>query len=125
MRIAPDAFEFPPRVERFFGSSGRLGITVDTMSEQLADYFGTKDGVLVTAVTADSAAAKAGLKAGDVIVSLNGTTVNSASELTRRVGRLEEGDEFTLDIVRNKQRQALKGKIEAPRTRRWTSATIL
>ena len=109
-----------PRFEYFFSSLGRLGITVDSMSEQLADYFGTEDGVLVTAVTSGSAAEKAGVKAGDVVVSINGTTVDSPADLSRRVHRLEDGDEFTLEIVRDKQKQTLKGTIERRQPRRWT-----
>lgn len=124
-RVAPEAFDVLPRLERFFGTSGRLGISVDAMPDQLADYFGTKDGVLVTSVTENSAAQKAGLKAGDVIVSINGTVVNSPSELSRRTQRLEDGDEFTVEVVRDKQKQTLKGKFEAPRPRRWTASTIL
>ena len=116
----PDVFRF----EHFFNSSGRLGLTVDTLSEQLADYFGTKEGVLVTSVTSDSAAGKAGVKAGDVIVAINGTTVDSPSDLSRRTQRLDDGEEFTLDVVRNKQKQTLKGKIEPRQARRWTTGTI-
>lgn len=122
---APEAFEFIPRLERFFSSSGRLGITVDSMSEQLGDYFGTKEGVLVTSVADDSAAAKAGLKAGDVIVSVNGVTVDSPSDLSRRVQRLDDGEEFTLEIVRDKKRQTLKGKAEPRQTRGWTTRTVI
>lgn len=122
---APEAFEFIPRLERFFSSSGRLGITVDSLSEQLGDYFGTKEGVLVTSVADDSAAAKAGLKAGDVIVSVNGATVDSPSDLSRRVQRLDDGEEFTLEIVRDKKRQTLKGKAEPRQTRRRTARTVI
>ena len=67
-------------------STNRLGISVSTLSPQLAEYFGTKEGVLVSSVTDDSAAAKAGLKAGDVITSFNGTVVNDPSDVRRRVG---------------------------------------
>lgn len=122
-RPAPAPLDMLPRFEHFFSSSGRLGITVDSMSEQLADYFGTEDGVLVTSVTSNSAAAKAGVKAGDVVVSINGTTVNSPSELSRRVHRLEDGDEFTLEVVRDKQKQTLNGKIEQRQPRLWTAET--
>lgn len=122
---SPPAFEFFPQLERFFGSGGRLGISVDALSDQLAEYFGTGDGVLVTSVSSGSAAEKAGVKAGDVIVSINGSTVDSPSDLSRRVGRLQDGDEFTLEIVRNKQKQTLTGTIEAPRARRWTARTVI
>jgi serine protease Do len=121
----PAALEMWPRLERFFSTSGRLGVTVDAMPDQLAEYFGTQDGVLVTSVAENSAAQKAGLKAGDVIVTINGTVVNSPSELSRRAQRLEDGDEFTLEVVRGKQKQTLKGTVEAPRPRRWTASAIL
>ena len=100
-----------PKFE-FFGA-GRLGITVEDLSPQLADYFGTKDGVLVKSVSESSAAAKAGLKAGDVITSLDGGTINDAADLRRRSQRLESGDEFTLGVVRDKKPLSLKGKLEA------------
>lgn len=119
---APELDAFP-QLERFFSwtSSGRLGITVDSLSDQLAEYFGTKDGVLVTSVTTSSAAAKAGVKAGDVITAINGSAVRSPSDLSRRTQRLDEGAEFTLEIVRDKRPMTLKGKIEARQTRRWTT----
>ena len=90
------SFDMFPHLEGFFGSSGRLGITVDSLSDQLADYFGTQDGVLVTSVTAGSSAEKAGLKAGDVIVAMNGETVDTPGELSRRVNRLDDGDELSI-----------------------------
>ena len=71
---APPAAPFPD-VDTFIWRSGNgLGITVGDLSDQLAGYFGVKDGVLVTSVTDDSAAAKAGIKAGDVdhVVQRNG-----------------------------------------------------
>jgi serine protease Do len=120
----------PQRLERFFSfdglfnSSGRLGITVQSLSDQLGDYFGAKEGVLVTSVTADSAAAKAGLKAGDVITSVDGAAVASTSELSRRIQRLDDGDDFSLEIVRDKKTMTLKGKLEPRERRRWTTHTI-
>jgi serine protease Do len=122
----PPAVEVLPRLDRWFmGSTGRLGITVDALSEQLAGYFGATDGVLVTSVYDNSAASKAGLKAGDVITAINGSLVNSPSELARRTGRLEDGDEFTLEIVRDKKPMSLKGKVEPRQPRRWTSWSVI
>jgi serine protease Do len=123
--IAPPDPPKPPRFEMFYGGGGRLGITVDDLSSQLGDYFGTKEGVLVTSVNANSAAAKAGLKAGDVITSLNGGAVVTSSDLRRRTARLEAGDEFTLAIVRDKKPMTLKGKLEDAPTRRPTARTII
>ena len=125
---APKApsFEMLPRLEQYFSfsTSGRLGITVDPLSTQLAEYFGTKDGVLVTSVSRDSAAAKAGLKAGDVITAIDGTAVDSAAELSRRTQRMDSGAEFTIEIVRDKKPMTLKGKLEPRPVRRWTVSTI-
>lgn len=117
----------PPSVwpmDELLGRSGRLGITVNSLTPQLADYFGAKDGVLVTAVTADSTAAAAGLKAGDVITAVNGAAVGDAADLRRRIQALGDGEEFTIDVVRDKKTVTLKGKADA-RERRRTVRTVL
>jgi serine protease Do len=124
-KITPTPAPAKPRALPFtlFGSTGRLGIGVSELSPQLAEYFGTKDGVLVTSVNDDSVAAKTGVKAGDVITSLDGGSINDAEDLRRRAQRLEAGDEFTLGVVRDKKALTLKGKLDAPR--RTTGRTIL
>ena len=124
-KIRPPSVDVFPKFERWFVSTGRLGITVESLSDQLASYFGTKEGVLVTSVADNSAASKAGLKAGDVVTSLNGGTVSTPSDLYRRTEHLEDGDEFTLEVVRDKKPMTLKGKVEPRQPRRWTSRTIL
>jgi serine protease Do len=116
---------FPPSFEYLLGGSGQLGVSVSELSPQLSEYFGTKEGVLVTTVRDNSNASRAGLKAGDVITSLNGGTVTTAADLRRRAQRLEGGDEFTLAIVRDRKPMTLKGKVEPPQTRRSTTRTIV
>ncbi len=121
----PPAFPAFPDFDTFVWRSGNgLGITVGDLSDQLAQYFGTKDGVLVTSVTDNSAAAKAGLKAGDVITSFNGTDVTSPSDLRQRIQRLQDGDEFTVGVVRDKKPTTLKGKAETLRPKRTTRTVI-
>ncbi len=95
-------------------SGSRLGVTVDELTHQLADYFGAKDGVLVTGVTDGSAAARAGIKAGDVITSINGEHVTSRSDLVSALRRADNED-VTVGIVRDKKETSVKAKIEAPR----------
>jgi serine protease Do len=117
----------PPMVWDFdglIGRSGRLGISIDSLSPQLAEYFGTKEGVLVSSVSDNSAAAKAGLKAGDVITNFNGSTINDPQDLRRRIQSLNDGDEFTVTVMRDRKPVTLKGKAESPERRR-TSRTIL
>jgi S1-C subfamily serine protease len=100
-----------PVVAKMFG--GRLGVTVTALSPQLAEYFGTKEGVLVTTVNEASAAAKAGVKAGDVITAIDGEAVDDTATLSRRAQRLVSGDEFALTIVRDRKTMTVKGKVEA------------
>ncbi len=107
----------PPKFDVFVaGPPGALGLSVDELTPQLGEYFGTKEGVLVKTV-GQLEASRAGVKAGDVITSVNGGTVASAVDLRRRAQRLEDGDEFTLAIVRDKKPMTLKGKVEAPARR--------
>lgn len=118
-RPAPPA---PPPVWNFDDllgrSGGRLGISVSSLSPQLAEYFGTKEGVLVSSVTDDSAAEKAGVKAGDVITSFNGSAVSDPSDVRRRAADLQDGDEFTIGVMREKKALTLKGKAERRDSRR-------
>jgi serine protease Do len=116
---------FPPNIESLIGAAGQLGISVDELSPQLSEYFGTKEGVLVTTVRDNSNASKAGVKAGDVITSLNGGMVTSASDLRRRAQRLEGGDEFTLAIMRDKKPMTLKGRVEPLQPRRSSVKTVV
>jgi serine protease Do len=117
----------PPMVWDFDGlvnRSGRLGISIDALSPQLAEYFGTKEGVLVSSVTDNSAAAKAGMKAGDVITSFNGSTINDPQDLRRRIQSLNDGEEFTAIVMRDRKPVTLKGTVESLQRRR-ISRTIV
>jgi serine protease Do len=80
-----------------------LGYVGEPVDGQLAEYFGVKDGVLVRSVAKNSPSEKAGLKAGDVIVKVDGSNVKSPREITTIVRRASR-DKKTLkiDIVRNK-----------------------
>jgi serine protease Do len=95
-------------------SGRRLGVSVDELTDQLAQYFGARQGVLVTAVTEGSAAASAGLKAGDVITSINGQSVRSRDDLVRAL-REARDEEVSIAIVRDKKETSVKAKIEPPR----------
>ena len=116
----------PRALDPFVWVSGnQLGVTVQTLSDQLGEYFGVKEGVLVTAVRADSVAARAGVKAGDVITSVNGSAVDTEAELRRQVQRLG-AEEFTLTVMRDKKSTTLKGKLDPPsNSRRRTTRSIL
>jgi len=121
--LAPDVPDVP--LLRFANRS-RLGVTVEGIDDQFAEYFGVKEGVLVKAVAADSAAQKAGIKAGDVITAINGSKVYDVSDLTRALDRVESSGEFTAEIVRDRKPQSVKGKIDASDSRpRVRTRTVL
>lgn len=91
-----------------FGNHRRIGLSTMQLTKQLADYFGIGDGkgVLVTSVADDSPAAKAGLKAGDVITSIDGEKVEGAGDLARGINKKKEGD-VTLTVIRNKNQRTI------------------
>jgi serine protease Do len=95
---------------------GRLGVAIEELTPQLAEYFGAKDGVLVTTVEPDTPAAKAGLKAGDVITTINGKPVNSGGELIEAVQSADDQAELTVGFVRDKKPATAKATLE-PRQR--------
>jgi len=114
------AFRLPPpgtsfRLDDYPGmmpGRGRLGVTVDSLTDQLAEYFAATDGgALITAVRKDSPADRAGLKAGDVITSVNGERVRDAADVTRSIMRVEEGA-VTIDYLRDRKPGTAKATVE-------------
>jgi S1-C subfamily serine protease len=91
----------------------RLGASIETLDDQLAGYFGVKEGVLVKSVAEGSAGQKAGLKAGDVITSINGRQIYDTTDVNRAIDRNSDSDDFTMEITRDKKTQTLKGKFDA------------
>ncbi|NCT82731.1 MAG: Do family serine endopeptidase [Comamonadaceae bacterium] len=84
----------------------RLGVTLQDLSAPLAASFGLNapDGALVSSVMPGSAAAKVGLKAGDVITAVDGEPVRVAGDVSSRVGLARPGDKLKLEIWRDKSR---------------------
>jgi serine protease Do len=94
----------------FSAGRGRLGVTVQDLTPELAGYFGVKDGLLVNSVQADSPAAKAGIKAGDVIGTVNGKAVTTSAELIEELAD-KDGD-VTIGVTRDKKPLSLKATLE-------------
>jgi serine protease Do len=101
----------------------RLGIDAEDLTGQLGSYFGAPDGegILVRGFIAGSPAEKAGLKAGDVIISLNGERVRSVGDLRQKLASRHddkdtEGKDRTVKIgvLRNKSEMSLKVELPAP-----------
>jgi S1-C subfamily serine protease len=113
----PRRFEYrvPNDLMPFMGRSrGRLGVTVQSLTDDLQEFFGAKNGgALVSSVTRESAAAKAGIKAGDVIVSINGRAVTDADDLIAELDGIN--GEATIVVLRDKKEMTLKSTLESRR----------
>jgi len=109
LRVRPDLQIIRPRLQ----DRGRLGVEMQGMTPQLAEYFGLskRSGALVVFVFADSPASKAGLKAGDVILSAAGETVESPMDIMRALTGKSEGA-IELRIMRDKQEHTVRVQLE-------------
>jgi serine protease Do len=92
---------------------GRLGVEVQTLNQSLARSFHLQspNGALIAQVQPDSAAARAGIKVGDVILKFNGTAVIDAGDLSARVGSSAPGDDVSLELWREGNALTLNAKI--------------
>lgn len=92
----------------------QIGVGVTELTEQLGSYFGTATGkgLLINNVRENSPAAKAGLKAGDIIVEIDGKQVGESVDLIRVLNEKKDGD-VTLTIVRDRNRQTMRVTPEA------------
>ena len=89
-----------------------LGVTVSPLSEQLAAYFGVKQGVLVSSVTNGSPAANAGVRAGDIITAINGQNVSGTADLNRTL-RERRDDAVEITVTRERKSLSLKATVPA------------
>jgi serine protease Do len=97
----------------------RLGINAEDLQGDFGNYFGAPDGegVLVREVFPDSPAAKAGLKAGDVIMSVGGERIRTASELREKLRSGKDAKSLSLGVLRNKSSLTLSVDLPAPAQR--------
>jgi serine protease Do len=88
---------------------GYIGATVQDITPDIAESLGVKahSGALVADVTADGPSAQAGLKSGDLVLSVDGQPITSASDLTRKVGLAHPGDAIHLQVRRDGRPQEL------------------
>ena len=91
-----------------------IGVSLQNLSSQLGDYFGVKDGkgALVTDVMDNSPAQKAGLKAGDVIVSIDGKDVEGPSDVRKAVGEKSKGEMLNIGVMRDHKTTELAVQVE-------------
>ncbi len=98
------------------GSSRQIGVSVSPLTKQLGDHFGVAEGaLLINTVRDNSPASKSGLRAGDIIIEVDGKTVKGDFDLIRAIGAKKDGD-VELTIIRDKNRQTIRVTPEAGKT---------
>jgi membrane-associated protease RseP (regulator of RpoE activity) len=114
----PEVFQLDG--ELFGGKRAYLGVRLLDLSDELREYYGApKDsGLLVASVEDDSPAVKAGIRVGDIIVSVDGKDVESSSDLRRGLRDKKDGDSARIEILRGRARQTVVATVierEGPR----------
>jgi serine protease Do len=91
-------------------SRGQLGVTMQPVSDDIVKAFKLDNGAgaAVVDVTPGSGAAKAGIQAGDIILSYNGQPLQQAADLPPLVGMTKPGSKVPVDILRNGKKQTLE-----------------
>ncbi|MCG8436231.1 MAG: DegQ family serine endoprotease [Gammaproteobacteria bacterium] len=95
---------------------GLLGVNIQDVTQDLAEAFDIErnEGALVSNVAKDSAAEAAGIQQGDVIVSVNGKSIEGASDLRNTVGLMRVGDRVRLEIIRDGEKRNVTATIGDP-----------
>jgi serine protease Do len=115
-------------VHGMLGNRTRLGIDGEDLGGQLGAYFGAPDGegILVREVQSGSAAEKAGVKAGDVLIKINGERLRTVGDLREKLSAIHEQKTVKLSVLRNRSEVSLEATItppEKPKARRMMHGT--
>ena len=107
-RTVVDALIAKGKVQR-----GMMGIGVQSVNSQLAQTFGLKQarGIVITNVSPGSAAEKAGLKQGEVILQVNGKEVSDTNAFRNQIAAMGPGAEVTLSVWRNNAEQQVRVRL--------------
>lgn len=106
---------------------GLLGIKGGELNADLAKAFNisAQQGAFVSEVLEDSAAAKAGLKAGDVIIALNGQKIRSFAELRAKVATTGAGKEIEVTYLRDGKQEKAKVTLQSDELTKTSASTLL
>jgi serine protease Do len=94
------------KVDRAF-----LGIAPQDLTEDLISQFGAEKGAIISEVTTDSPAEKAGLKAGDVITKINATEIRDSRHLLLTISWLAPESEVTVEYLRNGKKATVDARL--------------
>jgi len=101
---------------------GMIGVTIQPVTSDIASSLGLSQvrGALVNSVQSGSPAEKAGIRRGDVIMSVNGAAVKDSNDLRNDVGQMTPGSTVTLTVVRDGKEQTYDVKL----TERQTAGSV-
>lgn len=94
------------------GKGGFLGVEAKSLSEQMLEYFEVEHGVLIENVVKESAAQKAGLKAGDVITQIENRKIKDYNDLVRTVNFFNPAEKIKIDFVRKGTKKSVQATLE-------------
>ena len=99
--VMKDFYKIHPR--------SQMGVKIMDFNDDLAEYFGVSkdEGVLVLEVIEKSAAEKAGIKAGDVILTLNDEVVSESKEIREILSEYDEGEQVSIEVMRKKSKKKI------------------
>jgi hypothetical protein len=92
----------------FFRGGTLANFEFAPLNEKLGSYFGTSSGVLVLSAPESE---NLGLESGDVVTAVDGRSIDTPSELIRVLRTYDKGKQFTLQVMRNKQRQSIQATL--------------
>ena len=100
---------------------GYLGVHLVDLTDQLGDYFGVSDGegVLISSVEEDSPAEKAGIKAGDIVLSADSEKIEDSGDLSDVVRGFDKGDNITVVVLRDGKRKEITCEVGETDSYSW------
>jgi len=106
---------------------GQLGIMIQDLTRELAEAFDIGDqqrGVLIAGVNEGSSAEKAGIKAGDIVISLDGKQIKNVAQLRNQIGSRRVGDAVKLTVLRDGRTKTIKAKVGVSGSRLASSGNV-
>lgn len=100
--------------EHLFGKRAYLGVSLVDLTDELREHYGaTKNaGVLVGSIEEGGPAEKAGVRVGDIVLSVDGKDVDSSAALRRALADKKEGDSVRMEVLRGRNRQTLVASVD-------------
>ena len=96
------------KIKKIMEPRAYAGIHLQELNKGLAKYFETDEGVLISDVEEDSPAEKAGIEAGDIIVSIDGKSIEDVGDVQKLIRKHDPGDEATFEIIRKGNKKTIE-----------------